>query len=187
LVFLRGEILGDGCVKMPGNRSALYSHGSKYKEYLIWLSGQYDEWGIEQSGRINRYKDKKTGAIYYGYKSRSYPELVPIYKRWYPDGKKTVPKDLELTPIMARQWYIGDGGFNDYKRKHPGIVLSTYDFDQQSVEYLVGELCRQGFKAMRRPASNTIGLSAHSVQDFLNWIGPCPISCYDYKWDINCS
>jgi len=186
LEFLGGELQGDGCVTMNGNRSAYYSHTSKYKEYLIWLSGLFDKWGIEQSGQIARRRDKQSefhGAITYRYKSRSYPELVPIRQRWYPNGKKTVPKDLELTPIMARQWYLGDGGFDNYERKHPGVVLSTCDFDRQSIDHLIEELNQLGFKVTYQPAHNSIRIWVRSVEDFLKWIGPCPIACYDYKWD----
>jgi len=186
LEFMEGEITGDGCVRMPNNRSACYRHSSKYKEYIIWLSGCLNEWGIEQSGRITRYKDKKTGAIGYHYESRYYPELVPIYKRWYSkrDGKmkKTVPEGFKLTSIRARQWYLGDGGFDSYKRKHPGIKLATCDFDRQSVEYLIKELNGLGFKATYQPSENTIRIWVRSVPDFLSWIGPCPVSCYYYKW-----
>lgn len=187
LEFLRGEIIGDGCVRIrPSNRSALYEHSSAYEKYLIWLSERFDGWGIEQVGRITDYKDKETGKIYYHYTSRAYPELVPIYKHWYTkrDGKmkKTVPQDLELTPIMARQWYLGDGGFDSYTRKRPGIKLSTCSFDQQSIEHLIEELTRLGFKATHQPSDNKIYLSVYSVLDFLAWIGPCPVACYQYKW-----
>lgn len=185
--FLRGEILGDGHVGMTSKYSACYRHGSKYEEYVVWLSEIYDAWGIEQAGRITDYKDEETGAMEYHYATRSYPELVPFVKEWYSerDGKMkktTVPKDLKLTPIMARQWYLGDGHLAHPKDSRPSISLATCDFDIASVSYLVKELCKQGFKATRRPSSNTIGLSTYSVPDFLKWIGPCPISCYDYKW-----
>lgn len=183
LRFMGGEIIGDGSVTMHGNRSARYRHTSKYREYLIWLSECLDKWGIGQVGRITRRKDKY-GIITYKYQSRSYPELVAVYKRWYPEGKKIVPQDLELPPIMARQWYLGDGGLSNYKRKHPGIVFGTYDFDRQSIGYLIEELGRLNFKATYQPSHNTIYIWAHSVKDFLEWIGPCPVSCYDYKWRI---
>jgi len=185
LEFLKGEIIGDGYVGMPRKRSAHYAHTSKHKEYVVWLSGRFAEWGIEQVGQINRRKDKRTGAISYNYQSKSYPELVPIRKRWYPNGKKIVPQDLRLTPIIARQWYLGDGGLTSYKSKHPGIVLATCDFDRQSIDHLIEELNRLGFKATYQPANNSIYLSAYSVKDFLEWIGPCPISCYDYKWNYS--
>jgi len=128
----------------------------------------------------------KKGDTVYTYTSKAYPELVALYKRWYPngDGVKVVPKDLELSPIMARQWYMGKGDLVFPEDDHPYIEFDTGSFDKESVDRLVAALQKQGFKASRRPADNEISLSADSVEDFLKWIGPCPVSCYDYKWDI---
>lgn len=181
--LLEGELLGDGYVGMHGSRSALYSHNSKYEEYVAWLSGTFADSGLEQVGKINKYWDEKSNAFGYHYASRSYPELVRIRQRWYPNGKKIVPKDLILTPIMARQWYIGDGSLNPIEKGRPNIVFSTCDFDKASIDHLLEELSGKGFKVSYRPSDNKIGMSVKSVKDFLDYIGPCPIDCYSYKWD----
>lgn len=185
--FLKGELLGDGGLTMPGRYSASYLHSSKYEELLTWLSAQFAKKGIEQVGRIRRYIDKRTGVPFYCYQSRYYPELVPFYKAWYSERngkmiKTTVPQGLKLTPIMARQWYLGDGclSHRDYGRPH--INLATCNFDVPSVEYLIGELSELGFKATRMLSDNTINISVYSTKEFLEWIGPCPVSCYNYKW-----
>lgn len=185
LEFLEGELLGDGCVLMNGNRSALYAHGSKYKEYVIWLSDQLKGLGIEQVGKINKFTNKQNGGVSYHYCSKAYPALVAIRQRWYPEGKKIIPKDLTLTPIMARQWYIGDGGLCQYRGRRPNITFYTSGLDIDSVNYLIEQLRQHGLNATRQPAENVIGLSVHSVRDFLAWIGPSPIQCYDYKWGCN--
>jgi len=186
LTILSGELLGDGYVQM-GDRShsARYHHTSKYEEYLIWLSGIFADLGLEQVGKINRYDGVKRGKPYtsYNYTSRFYPELVPIRQRFYPKGKKIVPKNLILTPIMARQWYIGDGSLHNQARGRPCIDFSTCDFDKASIDYLLEELRNKGFKVSHWPVSNRIGMSAYSTRDFLDYIGPCPIDCYQYKWN----
>lgn len=185
LGLLGGELLGDGCVSMRSNYSAYYQHTSKYKEYLIWLSNQFNDLGLEQAGKINRYQTQWGAAFYY--KTKSYPELVNIRQRWYPNGGKIVPKDLELTPLRARQWYIGDGCLRHHRHGHPWIIFATNGFDIGSVNYLIEELQKQGFKATRWLSDNTIYLSTYSVQDFLSWIGPCPVPCYQYKWNYAAS
>lgn len=181
LELLKGELLGDGCISMASNRSARYQHSSKYRAYLVWLSRQFAASGLVQSGKIHKYRAKR-GTIFL-YRTRSYPELVLIRQRWYPKGKKIVPKDLKLTPIMARQWYTGDGCLVHRKHRRPHIKFATNGFDVDSVEYLVGELREQGFRVTHWPANNVIGLSADSVKDFLSWIGPSPVACYQYKWN----
>jgi len=183
--LLEGELLGDGCITMTGFRSASYSHSSKYRDYLIWLSEIFASLGIGQVGKINKYWIEKYDTFSYKYTSRSYPELVPMREKWYPDGsrKKIVPKDLILTPIMSRQWFIGDGNLHNQVGARPDISFYTNDFDKPSINHLLKELRSKGFKVTYRPARNIIGMSVHSVKDFLSWIGPCPIDCYSYKWD----
>jgi len=181
--LLEGELLGDGYIRMPGSRSAQYTHSSKYGEYLIWLSKTFADLGLEQVGKINRYWSEKDNALGYRYASKSYPELVPTRQRWYPNGRKIVPKDLILTPIMARQWFIGDGSLHNQTKKRSDINFSTNDFDKASIDYLLKELRGNGFKVNYWPSDNKIGMSAHSVIDFLDYIGPCPIDCYQYKWN----
>lgn len=181
--LLKGELLGDGCILMSSSRSALYHHGSKYREYVEWLSKTFADMGLEQVGKINKYWSEKGNAFGYHYQSRSYPELVPLRKRFYPNGEKIVPKDLILTPIMARQWYIGDGRLGNSVKRRSQISFSTCAFDKRSIDHLLKELRGQGFKVNHWPSCNRIGMLVESVKDFLEYIGPCPIDCYRYKWD----
>jgi len=187
LDLLEGELLGDGYVGMRSLRSARYTHTSKYREYVEWLSREFSDLGLEQVGKINRYDGVSKGKSYmmYCYASRDYPELVPIREKWYPEGsrKKIVPKDLKLNSLICRQWYIGDGGFHNLAAGRPDIVFSTNDFDKASIDYLLKELRGKGFKVTHQPSHNKIGMSVKSVKDFLEYIGPCPIDCYQYKWD----
>lgn len=181
--LLDGELLGDGHAGMMGPRSARYCHTSQYKEYLIWLSKTFADLGIEQSGKINKYWGEDYETFVYKYTSRSYPELVPTRQRFYPEGKKIVPKDLILTPIMARHWFLGDGGLYGQAGGRPHIEFATCYFDKASIDYLLKEFRGKGFKVNHWPSSNKIGMSVKSVKDFLEYIGPCPIDCYSYKWD----
>jgi len=185
--LLEGELLGDGSVVMNGSRSALYSHSSKYREYLAWLSKTFTDLELEQSGKIN-YRGPTPLSPNGGYKytSRSYPELVSIRQRWYSNGKKIVPKDLKLNPLICRQWYIGDGNLHNLTRWSPDIRFCTDDFDKLSIDHLLKELRDNGFKVSHQPSENRIGMSVKSIRDFLHWIGPCPEviqNIYGYKWE----
>ncbi len=186
LDLLEGELLGDGCVVMTGSRSAVYAHTSKYEEYLIWLSKTFAGLGLEQVGKIGKHWSEEYETFGYKYASKSYPELVSLRHRFYLDRKKIVPQDLILTPIMARQWYIGDGSLHNNARGRPEMIFYTCDFDKPSIDYLLEELRNKGFRVSHQLASNSIGISTYSTKDFLSWIGPCPAEIqdiYGYKWD----
>lgn len=141
--------------------------------------------GIEQAGKIGKQKDKRYGSFSYKYTSRAYVELMPIYKQWYPNGKKIVPKDIKLTPLTVRQWYIGDGSLVKRKtrRIRPYIILCTCGFLIDDVNWLTREMSNLGIKA-KRYSGNIIYISVCYVKEFLNYIKECPVECYKYKWNV---
>jgi len=184
--FLDGELLGDGCIstRTPGI-SGYYQHGSKYPEYLGWLSNVLASGGIEQTGCITSHRTQ--WGMAYKYASRSYRDLASWRERWYPYGKKIVPDDLELTALACRQWYIGDGHLQKSEVQRPIIVLYPQAFSDKGIERLRGRLGKLGFRVSRW-SNNRLAVLADSVSGFLNWIGPCPAGIrdiYGYKWALN--
>lgn len=180
--WLSGELLGDGNLSSRYNCSARVGYTSKYIEYIQYVSDTLKSFGIEQSGKINTQYHKKFNCYSYKYRSLSYVELLSIFKRWYPDSKKIIPKDLELTPLTLRQGYIGDGHLFCTGNGRPNIALYTCGFTIPDVECMVKQLIDLGFKTTRRPSDNSICISAYSTKDFLDYIGECPVKCYQYKW-----
>ena len=181
--WIDGELLGDGCLQSQRRYSANFHYGSKYPEYIQYISDTLNSFGIEQAGKIRERYYKNMNCYTYNYKSRCYEELLSIKKRWYPEGRKIVPKDIKLTPLTLRQFYIGDGSLICPKDSKPYIVLHTCGFIVFDVNWLVNELNRLGFKTTRWNASNTIHISTYSTKDFLDYIGNCPVRCYSYKWN----
>ncbi len=207
---LDGLMLGDGNYYATSQWSACYQHGSKYKRYLEDLSKVLDNFGIKQCGQILRGKiDKRErfrGFESYHYKTLTYSELLPLYQKWYrlpilEDFKqwekphkfvKIVPRDIELTPLVCRLWYEGDGCLchprkeKEWKRKD-SITLSTEGFTIENVNFLVQKLNELEFKSSRQK-NNTIYIWVDSTPAFLDYIGPCPKEIediYGYKWNLN--
>lgn len=181
--WLDGELLGDGHLEIRSKYSARFSYGSKYFEYINYISDTLNSFGIKQAGKINKRHHKDMNCYSYSYHSLSYEELLSIRKRWYPRGEKVIPRDLQLTPLVLRQEYIGDGCLRHRKNANPYIVLSTNGFPVSDVEWLKNQLIKIGLKSTRQPFYNSIGISAYSTEDFLCYVGKCPTKCYDYKWD----
>jgi len=178
-----GELLGDGGIYSRNSYSAYFQYTSQYNKYAQYISDTLKSFGIEQTGEIREYPKNEKYSYYYI--SRSYEELLPIRKRWYPESKKIVPRDLKLTPLVCRQWYIGDGYLHHRKGGKPSITLYTNAFPVGDVEWLVEKLKEFGFKSTRNPSNNTIAISAYSTKAFLDYIGPCPVKEYEYKWDYD--
>jgi len=190
LEFLYGELLGDGHLGRKSKVAANYAHTSQYREYIRWLSEKLISYGIEQSGQINM-----TFNNNFRYGSKSYIEIKDLHNQWYRKARadekfstgrqkrwiKILPEGLQLTPLICKQWYIGDGSLV-FDSIGGAISLNCESFEIAETNYLVAQLNKLGFIAKRRK-DNGIRCYSSSTKDFLSYIGPCPIKCYDYKWD----
>ncbi len=185
--FIYGELLGDMTLTQQSVYSAHVGYSSKYREYIEWLAKTLDDFGLEQTGRIRKnsfVSFKNYHAVAYSYSSRDYPELLGIKKMFYPIGKKIIP-DIDFTPLVLRQWYIGDGTVGRTRSSHctkDFIVLNTQGFKPMYVQRATMKLNDMGFRVAYQPANNVIAIKGCSVVDFLDYIGPCPVECYSYKW-----
>jgi len=188
--WINGELLGDGSIQSISPYSAYFAYSSKHLEYIKYVKDTLKSFGINGGNIIKRYHTKeKTGFAkqdYYSYFYRSYcyVELFSFRKKWYPNGIKIIPKDLILTPLTLRQHYIGDGSLCHPKNGRPYAWLYTNGFSITDVEWLVNQLNKIGFRTTRQPAVNSIRIFAISIEDFLDYIGDCPIQCYRYKWNL---
>ena len=176
--WINGELLGDGSLACRASRTARFVYSSKHFEYINYVSDTLAQFGIMQCGKIHRERNC------YHYTSLTYTDLFDVWIAWYVYGSKQVPKDLELTPIVCRQWYIGDGSL---RTRHSGqsIFLYTMTFPVCDVKWLIEQLKSKGFLTTRHPSTNSIHISAVSTKEFLNYIGSCPVKCYKYKWKVS--
>jgi len=181
--WINGELLCDGCLISRSPYSAKFEYISKYIEYIKYIKDTLKSFGIKQSGKIiKRYNEEWNCSSYY-YQSCDYIDLLPIYIKWYPKGKKIIPKDLRLTPITLRQHYIGDGSLMyPKKERRPFVILDTERYSIFDVEWLIKQLIELNLKVTRQPSRNIIHISVHSTKAFLNFIGKCPVKCYQYKF-----
>lgn len=188
--MLEGELLGDGSIIRSSKWTAHYSHASKHKGYVSWLSAEFASQGMGQSGVIREAlcnEGTRHASVVYQYQSLNYPELLEMRRRFYPYGKKIVPYDLVLNPTSTRQWYIGDGRLTVSSKQRPNIILYTCAFDHESLDRLLRQLNNLGLVATLQPCRNQICVWADSVQDFLDYIGPCPSQIeglFGYKWGL---
>ena len=200
--FLNGELLGDASINKCRNWSPAICYGSQYEGYLKWFAKELTHFGLEQSGKIYKHKkrvkfpDRVSLTTSYWYSSRHYVELEQWHKKWYrrptivelekyPWRKymKQLPVDLKLTPLVCRQWFIGDGNPGRIKTTRFSYFC-TQGFLNKEVDFLAYLLTDLGFKITKQK-DRQLYLSTKSVNDFLDYIGPCPkeiIDFYGYKW-----
>lgn len=178
-----GLLLGDGCI-VPSNmnqpeysHSAWYSHADKHKEYIKWLASELAKHNISVRTTVRN-----------GYpllQSLCYRELFSLRQMWYPQGFKKVPLDLELTPSILRNWYIGDGNFRkgkNHTKKSERVMIAIF-FDDRGKSLLSARLHELGISNTIIPEG--IYIRAKTRRTFFQYIlsdNPYIPSCYLYKF-----
>ncbi len=145
--ILIGSILGDGSLRRQGTRiNALLevNHSFKEKEYVDWKWNHFKNLVLsEPKTRIG-----KGPRIAYRFTTRSLPVFTEYYERFYIGNKKTVPKDLVLTPLALAVWFMDDG-----TRIRSALYLNTQQFSFEEQIILQNILLR------------TFGLESHLNRD----------------------
>lgn len=185
---LEGALLGDGCLYLHTNgKNAQFIYLSKSKEHVEYVGNYFKDYWSGEGIKDNFYYDTRTNKTY----SRSYVktytnETFTInYNLWYKNGVKHLPQDLILTPLKCLIWYIGDGGICKANRSEY-IKLSTQCFSKEEQETILLPQLSQ-FEATLMKTDNDqyyIYIPHRKEQEFLEYIGQCPITDYQYKWNI---
>lgn len=196
--ILYGTLLGDGCInkfsktKETAPRYSKYSSKEDYTFHVASLLSKNPE------KRIFPVTKEMNGKLFEGYSFRTYTSdlLIPIYNEWYPQWnnyKKTVPKNLVLTPRMVLYWFMDDG-CSMYKNKYLGkqnCIVGSFcseSFSKEENEFLCKQLKNFGLSVSVRSnvgikgTGHRIFINQSSFPFFFKLIGVCPVKSMEYKW-----
>lgn len=139
--ILIGALLGDGCLTL-GKHSVnpQFIYVSKSKQHVEFVCNNFMEYSYTEKIKYMSYFDKRTNKTYerYTFRTISDKELSELYKEWYSNGKKHIPKSLILTSTICLIWYIGDGCIcNSNKDNSQYIKLSTHCFLKEEQEAIL--------------------------------------------------
>lgn len=174
-----GSILGDGYLRVTRGRNDAFleiNHSLKAKEYVDWKYKILKN--LVKSPPKQRENGKKW-KIAYRFYTRQHPELTCLLKKFYRNGRKVIPKDLELNPLILAVWFIDDGS----KTKKSNVYLNTQQFsfkDQRRLLYLLRKL---GIEARlnKNKKYYRIRILKESIQKLNKLIGPYIIPPMRYK------
>lgn len=192
LEVLYGAMLGDGClIKHKNGVNALFSYLSKSRQHVEFVANYFKDYWAYKEIKDGNYYDNRTNKFYYHSKIRTYSLdiFTKEYDKWYKDGCKHIPQDIKLTPLMCLIWYIGDGCICHSKNTQ-NIKLATQCFSKEEQQkVLIPQLKNFEAKLMKADVSKDgrqqyfIYIPRRKIKKFLDYIGPCPFSDYEYKWD----
>ena len=142
LSIIYGSLLGDAHAEKRlsglGTRISFFQEGS-HKAYMLYLHKLISELGYcnEKLPIIKEKLDKGKVRKVMRFHTWTYTSFNEIHEKWYVDGKKRVPSDIDkyLTPLALSIW-IGDDGAKVSK----GIKLCTNSFSYSECMNLVDVL-----------------------------------------------
>jgi len=197
---MTGWLLGDGHITpmRVDKRGSHYSHNpgidirQTQEDFVNYIKSF-----ICPNAKTHSYKNPHKGRenhkpIYFvTHQSKA---LIPYRLKWYPDNIKIAPLDIKITPIVLLLWFMGDGSTTRPTSQPDRIMLrlSTEKFTEPEVVFLRDSLSKLGINfninkgrhtdKQRGFVLNTKKKS--TVRDFLEYIGPCPVTSMEYKWKL---
>lgn len=182
LQALNGHLLGDGSIfyLKPNRINPVFSIVSKHSEYIEWINQTI---GLMHNRPvwIREQYDQRTNKQYTTYWSRSLskPCIKSLYNEWYKDGVKIIPRNLTLSPELCLRWFMDDGS------AHKGAInIATDCFKKQDVEYLASLFYSiEIYPTLHKNGNGyRMYIAKRYAQTFYNYIGQCPVKCFQYKW-----
>lgn len=196
--IINGLMLGDGCISYPRSTSKYPRLTNVRKasdiEYLKW---QCEKLQCFYSATPKLYSklDIRTQKTYNScyVSSRSAPAFKEFYGKWYPSGKKIVPRDLVLTPLTIAIWFCDDGHmrFSNDLEKVIFVKFSTDGFTKTDTEFLASLLSNkysEYFGVYRNGSGYVIGASTNAsckiAKDIDEYLFSIPMSRKAF-WRVN--
>ena len=130
-----GSILGDGYLRIfPGRKNALLeiNHSFKVKDYVDWKYLVLKN----VSGSPPKIRKGNGKRLAYRFYTKQLPELTNLLKEFYRNGKKIVPDNLILNPIILAIWFMDDGS----RCSSSSFYLNTQQYSLEDQEKMVAKL-----------------------------------------------
>ena len=151
--LLDGTLLGDGWLR-GYKTSGDYGLEQNNRPYIKWMYDKFNNFGIDgrirertttrkeiarNFGRNPPEDDKELNS--YTFNTLRYKELKNQYSRWYPNGSKIIPKDINITPLNMFIWFLEDG--SAYWGSTKKVKFHTNGFNKEHVLMLKDKLSNE--------------------------------------------
>lgn len=137
-----GTLLGDGHLRIVrGRKNALLeiNHGFLQKEYVDWKYSNLAN--LSKNGPVIR--NSNDNRIAYRFTTRQHTELTDLHNYFYVEGRKIIPHDLKIDPMMLAVWYMDDGS----KCRESDVYLNTQQFSLEDQNQCVLKLKEIGIES----------------------------------------
>lgn len=145
-----GSLLGDGYLKKAKKNNSFNKNQCKaYREYLQWHLEVLSPYALglheinsdkelfcDLDGILRRRKTRKR-LVGYDFSTCCHPVFTQLRDIWYPQGKKTIPESLTLSPLSIAIWFCDDGCNSASQRT---AIFCTESFTFEEADFLCNRL-----------------------------------------------
>lgn len=138
-----GSILGDGYLRIVPKRKNAFleiNHSFNQKDYVDW---KYLVLKDVSASPPKMRRGNGHQRIAYRFYTKQSSILTAIYRRFYQNGKKTIPQNITLDPISLAVWFMDDGS----KCRKSDVYLNTQKFNADEQKILIHSLRKLGLEA----------------------------------------
>jgi len=127
--LIYGSLLGDGTCSRSGMEYRLrVEHKNDHRDYVLWKYRLLERLCLTPPQYIQAHMSCRFGTV-------GHPEISLIRSRFYMNGRKVIPKDIPVTPLMFAVLLMDDGS-----KIHSTVNLALHTYDHDDLEYLMGQL-----------------------------------------------
>lgn len=190
--ILTGLIMGDGCVSNQNGKNYPRVITDMIADgYLNWLDEKFPQYG---TGVTTKCMDSCPGSRQqlYSWKTRTSPEFNQ-WLSWYDSGSKVFPEDLEITPMVLKNWYVTDGTYNNSGRNRSiRIGASNERGNEEKLQQYFSNvnLPEPNYQIGSRKINNhtdnwlTLYWNNKETEKIFEYMGE-PLPGFKYKWPDN--
>ena len=107
---------------------------------------------------------------------------MKYYKLFYPNTTKKILPNISIKPNILLYWYIGDGSIKKQNQSLNNGIQITNKWGNKYIEKQFKTLFHINCKYYNNKNNQNFYFPPYIVNQFLSYIGKCPIKCYSYKW-----
>lgn len=176
---LVGSLLGDGTLRIQGKRrtNALFevNHSWQSRDYVDWKYSVFRSMVLTPPKR----RSGNGQRVAYRFTTQSLPAFTNYHRWFYEDGRKRIPFDLDLTPLILAVWFMDDGS-----KSRSASYLNTQQFAIAEQEFL-RDLLKRTFgieSSLNRDKQYfRLRVTTHGTRILEDVICPHILPCFRYK------
>jgi len=196
LGVIDGLLLGDAWIEVNAKSEGRLGleQTAAHANWVLAVEAAFTHAGVQCTRSVRKPRESQiNGNVIRGkgglvLRTRKYQPFTEQRSRWYPEGQKRVPPDVDLGPLSLAHWYWGDGATSNHGYRMvfhtDGFVEADVVFLRDSLRSLYGWTPTVSRRSGRKDDFILTLSQLKQRHELVELIHPfCP-PCFEYKMSI---